>query len=67
MRRGQDRIARNCYIINAGIGARVKVYYDVDPRWLKASVSTLTMEDHFGKMVDYYALDFAFAADEPKM
>lgn len=59
-----DRIARNCYIINAGIGARVKVYYDADQ--LEASVSTLTMEDHFGKMVDYYALDFAFAADEPR-
>ncbi|GFR37032.1 hypothetical protein PRECH8_03280 [Insulibacter thermoxylanivorax] len=29
-------------------------------------IEWLTMEDHFGKMVDYYALDFAFAADEPR-
>jgi len=56
------KVARNCYLINGGKNAHVRIYYDFDQA--EADVAKLEMIDHHGKKVEYYALDFAWTVKE---
>ena len=56
------KVARNCYLIDGGKNAHVRIYYDFDQA--EADVAKLEMIDHHGKQVEYYALDFTRIVNE---
>jgi len=56
------KVARNCYLIDGGKHAHVRIYYDFERA--EAEVEKLEMIDHHGRKVEYYALDFAWTMKE---
>jgi hypothetical protein len=56
------KVARNCYLVDGGKHAHVRIYYEFDQ--VEADVEKLEMIDHHGKKVEYYALDFAWTVKE---
>lgn len=53
-----DKIARNCYVIDRGRRSQLMIKFDCER--MASEVQVLTIQDHHGQMVNYYALDFSF-------